>query len=150
VQNHPKYILESGIELNAYSFNSEGPNGTIPKLIVFSPVIEFDNSFNLGFGDYKADTGDIDDMSISNNDDRDKILATIVDAILIFTKSNPSAVIFATGSTPARTRLYQISITKNLEEAKTLFKIFGIFEDGTWEIFTPNKNYFAFAIKKTK
>ena len=66
--------------------------------------------FNIGFGDKNLETGDIDDKVVSNNGDSDKVLATVV--VYTFTDLNPETLIYATGSTKARTRLYRMGISK--------------------------------------
>ena len=64
--------------------------------------------FNLGFGDQDESTGKINDLTISNNSDTDRILATVAATILEFTAHFPDAIVYVKGSTPARTRLYQM------------------------------------------
>ena len=88
----------------------------------------------------------MNDKVRSNNNDRDKILATVASTVFDFIKYHPRAMIFARGSTPSRTRLYQISILKNWSVIITFFEIRG-FSNGMWEIFKRNKNYEEFAIK---
>lgn len=46
--------------------------------------------FNLGFGDLNKEAGTIDDLAISDNNDRDKILATVSATVLEFTKRFPA------------------------------------------------------------
>jgi len=53
--------------------------------------------------------------------------------------------IYATGSTTARTRLYQISISKQLSEISTEFEIYGIFNLEVFP-FERNVNYDAFLV----
>jgi len=56
--------------------------------------------------------------------------------------------VYATGSTPARTRLYQMGISANWAEIESILKIFG-FNSGQWQPFQQNINYEAFlAIRK--
>jgi len=57
--------------------------------------------------------------------------------------------IFATGSTKVRTRLYRMGITNNLAEIKEDFAIFGLtIEQNNWEEFIIGKDYEAFLITK--
>jgi hypothetical protein len=74
------------------------------------------------------------------------VLATVASTVIDFIKHHPNAVIFAQGSTPARTRLYQRGIQENLDEIGQLFEIEG-FSDGAWETFTEGKNDDEFALK---
>ena len=89
-------------------------------------------------------------MSISDNGDTEKVLATVVMAVYLFTDENPSAYILAKGSTPARTRLYRRSITKYLEQAEMDFNIYGIVSPTESEFFIPNKEYEGFVIQRKK
>jgi hypothetical protein len=141
-----KYNLTTGEAVNTFNFVSEGKNGNITKLIIFTEA-EVKDFFYLGFGDFDEKTGEIDDEAISNNGDRDKILATVANAVIEFTDNYPNAVIYATGSTDSRTRLYQIGITILLKEATNIFRIFGDI-NGEWEEFIPNKRYQGFVEKK--
>ena len=61
--------------------------------------------YNLGFGDYNAETKTIDDEIITNNGDSLKVLATVASTVYAFTEKYPDALVFATGSNNLRTRL---------------------------------------------
>jgi hypothetical protein len=66
-------------DLSVFEFLSVGKRGKFLKLIVFKPT-EYDKLFNLVFGDMTTG-GRIDVKAVSDNGDRNKILATIVPAI---------------------------------------------------------------------
>ena len=102
-----KYSLKAEDSLTVFEFVSEGPNGLIRKIIHFQ-VTNQPDVYNLAFGDKNADTGEIDDLVISNNGDTDKVLATVVGALYAFFDKHPDAFVYATGSTQARTRLYRM------------------------------------------
>jgi hypothetical protein len=104
--------------------------------------------FNLGFGDLNPKTGKIDDLAITNNHDREKILATIAATVLEFTKHFPDVMLYAKGSTPARTRLYQIGIAANWNEIEPLLYVFGYEPKNVWQPFGKNVNYYAFLVKR--
>jgi hypothetical protein len=55
--------------------------------------------------------------------------------------------IFATGSTPARTRRYQMGITSLWNEISIDFDVYG-FKDGSWQVFQSNGDYDAFLVKR--
>ncbi len=94
-----------------FEFASEGPKGKIKKVVRYSPQnANGITYFNLGFGDLNKETGKIDDFAISNNKDRDKILATVAATVLEFTDHFPDVMVYAKESTLARTRLYQMGI----------------------------------------
>jgi hypothetical protein len=59
---------------------------------------------------------------------------------------HPGAVLFAEGSTPARTRLYQMGIRSNWHAISPSFDVLGLTTAG-WEPLAPNNNYKAFALK---
>ncbi|EHQ24802.1 DUF6934 family protein [Mucilaginibacter paludis] len=69
----------------AYEFFSEGPKGRIRKLVVFTKIPDTDPSiYNLAIGEAHPVTGKIDDEIISNNRDRDIVLATLANTIASF------------------------------------------------------------------
>ena len=148
--NLPTYDVKLKSE-DPYTFDfiSEGKNGNIQKVIMFQET-GIEGVFNLGFGDKDPETGYLDDMSISDNGDTEKVLATVVMAVYLFTDENPSAYILAKDSTPARTRLYRRSITKYLEQAEMDFNIYGIVSPTESEFFIPNKEYEGFVIQRKK
>lgn len=142
--NLDKYSVVSDSRHEVYEFLSEGPNGTIKKVVYYQEVD--DNVFNLAFGDWDETEQRIDDQTRTNNNDRNKVLATIASTVVNFIKHHPKAVLFAKGSTPARTRLYQIGIADNWDEIAQIFDVEGFFRDN-WESFEHGRNYQAFALK---
>ncbi len=106
-----KYALKAESSLTVFEFISEGPNGLIYKLIQFQDTNQ-PNVYNLAFGDKNSETGELDDLAVSNNGDTDKVLATVVAALYAFFDKYPDAFVYATGSTSARTRLYRIGISR--------------------------------------
>jgi hypothetical protein len=147
-----KYALEVDETQSVFTFISEGPKGQILKNVYFTKmkVKGFRNLFNLAFGDKIDNLEKIDDRIVSDNQDREKVLATVAHTVIIFTKQNPNAKIFVVGSNPARTRLYQMAIGKYFDELSETFDIKG-FLHGDFFRFKKNINYRAFLIKrKTK
>ena len=60
-----------------FEFDSEGPKGRIRKVVSYCPQYAGGiHYFNLGFGDLNQATGKIDDLAVTDNQDREKILAT--------------------------------------------------------------------------
>jgi len=148
--NLEKYPIKTNAGYLDFEFDSEGPNGIIKKVVRFSPQ----NSngvtyFNLGFGDLDPRTGEINDLSKSNNNDRDKILATVAATVLVFTEHFPDVMVYAQGSTQARTRLYQMGIASNWEEINNLLYVYG-FIKGEWTEFRSDTNYDAFLVMRKK
>lgn len=142
----PRYELLSARSGTVFKFTSEGPNGKIHKLIKFTEI-HAKVVFNLAFGDKRYGTSDIDDEVVSNNGDSRQILATVADAVDRFTRDNPSTWIYATGSTKARTRLYQMSINKYLHEVIKSFEVYGL-TNGEWQTFREGILYEAFLVKR--
>lgn len=81
--------------------------------------------FNLGFSDVNPTTGTIDDLSKSNNNDKDKILATIASIVLEFMAHFPDMMVCAQGGTPSKTRLYQMGISANWSEIHPIMNVYG-------------------------
>lgn len=141
-----KYALKSGKNLTVFEFISEGPNGTIRKLIQFQETNE-PNLYNLAFGDKHSETGEIDDLAISNNGDSEKVLATVISALYAFFDKYPAAFVYATGSTKSRTRLYRKGITKFYTEMVEDFYLYGQIGDDFFE-FEPQKDYDGFLTQR--
>jgi len=142
----PKYQLTSSPELSSYEFISEGPKGLIPKRIQFT-LVNRQGVYNLAFGDKDLLTGEIDDQTVSNNGDSEKVLATVVSAVFAFLDQYPDAWIYASGSTTARTRLYQIGISRFLNEISEDLEIYGQIGD-QWHPFERNQPYEAFLTRR--
>jgi hypothetical protein len=127
-----------------FEFISTGPKGEIKKIIQFSPTRRKE-IFNLAFGNLRDD-GTIDDTATNDNKDRDKILATVAAAVFDFTERYPSSYIFFTGSSKERTRLYRMAISLNYEELVQTFDIWGLKDEGEFEVFEKHRNYSGFLI----
>ena len=145
--NYPKYQLKAERNLTTFEFVSVGRKGNIKKVVLFRET-NLKGVFNLGFGDKNEATNDVDDLAISDNGDSEKVLATVASTVYAFYTKFPDALIYIVGSTPTRTRLYQIGISKNLPEISDDFYIYGQINEDDWEDFTVNKNYLAFLIQK--
>jgi hypothetical protein len=121
-----KYEVYAGIEVaddfNVFDFLSFGKNGIIPKRVAFTKT-EGDNIYNLAFGDVDGN-GEINDYSVSDNGDRNKILATVAKIVEDYTRKFPDRWIIFRGSTDERTRLYRMGIGLNFEELSAKFVIY--------------------------
>lgn len=143
----PFYNFEVLEDAYRFNFNSVGPKGIIPKTIIYSHT-DLPNYYNLALGDVKPD-GSLDVFSKSNNDDMEKILATVIQTLMVFLAYHPEGNVFFTGSTPTRTRLYQIVLNKEIDKVDSTLKVLGLYEDNL-EPFEPNKNYEGFVVSKKK
>ena len=144
--NNPKYQLNAEQGLTIFNFISEGPKGRISKLIEIKET-NLKDFYNLAFGDKDAETGKINDSVVTNNNDTEKVLATVVSAVYAFTDMNPEAWVYATGSTEARTRLYRMGINKYLNEVENDFEIYGELENN-WCVFDKGTDFEEFVVKR--
>jgi len=143
---YSKYDYSTEDSLMYYEFFSEGPKGRIRKLVEYSST-NLKNVYNLAFGDYDEKTGGINDKSITNNGDSQKVLATVASTVYAFTNRYPDAWVHATGSTSVRTRLYRMGITTNLIEISEDFFVYGLKGD-KWVEFIVGEDYEAFLITR--
>jgi hypothetical protein len=147
--NQPQYGFQTNDSFLDFEFESNGPNGRIKKVVRYSPRnVEGMTYFNLGFGDWNESEGRIDDSSTSNNQDTQKVLATVAATVLEFTAAYPDMLVYAQGSTPARTRLYQMGICSNFAQIEPILEIYALKKGGDWESFQMGTNYVAFMARR--
>ena len=130
---------------SVFDFVSKGKIGFISKRIEFTPT-EMPDVYNLSFGDLN-ERGEVDDFIVSNNGDRNKILATIFEVVKSYTQKYPGHWIFFSGSTEERNRLYRMAVGLNFEELNSFFNIY-IIEDGLIVPFGKNKTISAFLVRR--
>jgi len=143
-----RYKLRAEKSFTFFEFISEGPGGKIKKLVKFSET-NLKGFYNLAFGDEDQQTGEINDMVISNNADSEKVLATVVASVYFFTTIYPESWVYATGSTKSRTRSYRMGIAKHLADIKKDYEMFGL-SNSRCENFEPGTDYEAFLVKRKK
>lgn len=141
-----RYELKVGENFITFEFVSEGPKGKMIKVVQFQQIDETD-VYNLAFGDFNPLTGNLDDKIITDNGDSEKVLATVVAAIYIFTEQYPNAWVYAIGSTASRTRLYRMGINKYFDIANKDFDILGE-QQNELKWYEKGKDYQAFAIHR--
>lgn len=141
-----RYPFESSPDLLTFEFVSIGTKGTVIKVVLYKEI-NVRGFYNLGFGDKDPNTGYISDLTVTNNNDSQKVLATVARTLYLFTERYPNAVVLATGSTLARTRLYRIGIANNLADIEKDFVVLGLTEDN-WEPFHKNIIYHSFAVRR--
>ncbi len=139
-----KYISTNNFQ--DYIFYSDGPKGTIKKVIRYTKIGDDPVVYNLSFGD-ENNAGVVSDSVTSNNQDKDKILATVATTINKFCDHYGDHYIYAEGSNSSRTRLYQMGIARLWTEISMDFDVWG-YKDGHWQQFTTNINYEAFLVKR--
>ena len=144
--NIDKYALKAESSFTTFEFISEGPKGLIPKIVQFQKTNRA-GIYNLAFGDKSSETGRIDDLIVSDNDDSEKVLATVIGALYAFFDKHPYVFVYATGSTNARTRLYRIGITHFYHQMSEDFNLYGQIGDKFYE-FELNKDYAGFLVQR--
>ncbi|GEP98418.1 DUF6934 family protein [Chitinophaga cymbidii] len=143
-----KYEYLADQTFASFMFQSNGPRGSIRKIVNYQEVFPFPDGrpvINLGFGDWDEDIEKVDDSILSNNQDRDKVLATIASTIVEYTDIHGKMPIYAQGNTPVKTRLYQMAMNAHLHDIEQLFWVFGL-SKGNWTKFEPGINFEAFMI----
>lgn len=141
------YWYWSGVKIWQIWVYSDGHKGKIPKRIEFTST-QWSGVYNLAFGDVRED-GEIDDLKISNNGDRNKILATVLKVVDTYTNRYPERWLYFRGSTEERTRLYRIAVGLHLEELAEKFEIL-VDLNGDWNFvrFQKGLNVKAFLVKR--
>jgi len=123
----------------------------IKKVVEFIPL-KAKNVVNLGFGDLLPD-GSFDDEANSNNGDMLKVLTSVVYILKHYKSQHPKIMVFFTGSTKARTRLYTRIIRTYYSLFTKEFVLYGIIAaDGDNETILfdaqAELEYLAFLIKR--
>ena len=144
-----RYELRIDDNATVFEFVSEGTKGFIRKRVEFR-LTDKPNIYILAFGDVDSETDDFDDEVISDNGDTQKVLATVASTVHIFTNTFPKAIVYAEGRNAARTRLYRMGISKNLEELQKTFDVNGFVENEGWFEYEKDKNYSSFFVKRKK
>lgn len=117
----------------------------IHKAIVFHEMkIPF--LYSLTLGDIGSN-GLVSFESRSNNGDMARSLATVYRTVEQFLTNNPRALIAFNGNTASKTRLYQMVISKYLDQFSERYLIWGIrSDDDQRESFRRNQQYSGFFV----
>jgi hypothetical protein len=110
-----------------YRFTSQGPNGSITKVVQIQPLTE--DIYNFSFGDLQQD-GTVDDTVETNNRDVVKVLSTIIGIMQDFMRDRPDAKVFFTGSTQQRTNVYRLLISRYYKQLSRIYFISALEEIG--------------------
>lgn len=142
--NEPSYPFSRVEDRFVFEFDCVSDTKIVRKLVEFR-LIDADMAlYNLALVDIMSD-GTASDLSVSNNQDMPKVLATVFRALLYFFDKNPQSKVLIQGSTKSRTRLYQMAIVKYLLEIEHKFSIWGFIEED-FKNFVKGKNYESFII----
>jgi hypothetical protein len=134
------------LDLTVYEFYSIGPNGRIRKLIKLNLVQRIPLIFTLELGKALA-KNKIDVFSVTDNKDTEKILSSVTEVLIEFLHERHEALVLFEGSTSARTRLFQIWISKALDKYGDLISIEGRIGN-RWHRFEKGVTFDAFLIKR--
>jgi hypothetical protein len=111
------YSFHHSEDCLSFEFDSVSAEKTIRKVVVYKRFPNGLPVFNLSLSD-KGEDGSFDDLARSSNNDLVEVMATVVQTLFVFFERYPESAVYFRGSTPARTRLYQIIIHKELDEAQ--------------------------------
>ena len=139
------YNYDSAENSLYFEFQSISSTKTIQKIVVYTPIDNRSNIYNLALGDL-LENGEVSDSIVSDNGDLERVIATIVQTMLDFFRKYPDCSIYFKGNTPERTRLYRIIINKEFAEATKIFQLFGIINSKI-TVFEPNIPFESFVIK---
>lgn len=143
-----KYELERTEDGMGYWFYSEGPRGRIRKVIEFQKMRGLgSNTFNLAFGDFPEGAENLNDRSVSNNQDRLKVLNTVATGVIDFLKMYPRSIVLIRATTLVRARLYQMLISLMWTSVKEEYEVLGKHGED-WTPFRKGLNYIEFIVYK--
>jgi hypothetical protein len=135
--------IEVRDEFSVFDFVSTGERGNILKRVAFNET-EKAGVYNLAFGDVDKDNR-IDDFAVTDNGDRNKVLATIAVIVETYTRKYPDRWIIFRGSTRERNRLYRMAIALHADELSALYDIW-VYKDERLILFDKNVIMSAFLI----
>jgi hypothetical protein len=127
-----------------YFFQSEGKQGVIWKIVIFTHVI--DDMWNLGFGDIDMKTGKIDGSVVTNNQDVAKVLGTVAKIAHVFFADFPKRSIEIKPVDDRRKRLYNYVFQKHFNDIDLSFHVIGSINQVD-ELYNPNNSYDSFKLK---
>jgi hypothetical protein len=128
-----------------YEFYSKSEEKEVKKLVIFSERSN-GGTYNLALLDVLED-GQYSDLSETNNNDFQTVMATVIDILKDFLNEFPDKIVTFKGSDERRQRLYRIIIARELTSISKTFNIFGLI-NGNIEEFKQNIKYELFIIKK--
>ena len=140
---HSFYPFRASEDALSFTFKSISEKRIILKKAEFVKIS--DNVYNFAFGDVNTE-GRIDDLVVTNNQDSETVFATVIRILLVFLKAHNSDAVYFEGSTPSRTRMYQIILTKERVNWEQKFVVYGFCGDEL-ETFETDCRYDAFIIK---
>ena len=107
-----------------FEFTSVGTKPLL-KRISFDEIEHGTGIYNLALGTV-LENGSVNFRDSTNNGDVVKIFSTIVRCIKIFASSLPGSIIFFSGNTDQKTRVYNAILRRYCDEFSITFNIFGV------------------------
>jgi hypothetical protein len=147
MQYKPYTDLMAVPDLSIFRFISEGVPAHITKEIRFAELPD-SGMYSIHMGDIKQN-GDFDPFAISNNGDRNRVLATVFRAIEMYTEKYPARSILIGSLTKQRARLFRIAIGANMKILSRVFTILEVHE-GRFSPFKPNTDSTIFHLRRKK
>ena len=146
-----KYEIYSDIvvseDFSVFDFISRDKHGDILKRVAFSKTSEY-KVYTLALGDVDEDNK-MDIYTVTDNGDRNKVLATVAAIIEAYTQKFPDRWILFEGSTKERNRLYRMAIGINLGDLSMLYDIWAV--QGNQQVpFSKSLPASSFLIKRKK
>lgn len=141
--NYEAYPFLPNEEKTQFQFTSIGKRGVFSKAVVFS-FIEAD-IYNLALLDVDPVTKEISDTSVTDNGDMPEVLATVMAIANDYLGKYPNCSIYLVGNTASRTRLYQIAISKVIDQIEAPLRVLG-YTSSKWVPFEPNRTFEGFLI----
>lgn len=126
-----------------FTFISEGSKGKIKKVVKFQKT--YGQVYNVALSDVDEKTGETDDSVVTNNNDTQKILATVAIIVLEFFRQNPDVFVMIRGYSPGRMRLFRRAITANWDLISPYVTVYGQ-TNKEWIEIDFNEDYPAFLI----
>jgi hypothetical protein len=123
-------LKESEILFTSIGLSVKGKK-RITKIVTLKPAIVHLKIYNLGFGNLESDGRNIivNDSSISNNNDHEKVLNTVFSCMLHFLKLELEAQVIFFGNTEHKHLYYKRRISANIEKLQEKFNVLGCTAD---------------------
>ncbi|MEY4539928.1 MAG: hypothetical protein RLZZ306_1685 [Bacteroidota bacterium] len=121
-----------------YEFYSKSEEKEVKKLVIFSERSN-GGTYNLALLDV-LENGQYSDLSETNNNDFQTVMATVIDILKDFLNEFPDKIVTFKGSYERRQRLYRIIIARELKSINEHFNIFGLINENVEE-FEQNVKY---------
>jgi hypothetical protein len=147
MQYEPYTEMEVMPDLSLFRFVSAGPAGLITKEIRFAGLPD-SGMYSVHLGDIRQN-GDFDPSAVSNTGDRNRVLATVILAIELYTERYPGRSILIGGFDRQRARLFRLAIGVNFKKISQVFTILEVCE-GRYLPFSPDTNSTIFHLRRRK